>query len=275
MIRLIAFSFLATLFAGVALAQMPGQQRRNAMRHSDGGVRETLESIVVTPVPNAPFTLTLQTEWVRNMGDAGTFTLANQRRIARDGKGRIYEERWALVPKSGKIESYMTAIQLADPIQHTLHTCMMDGQHVCHVTYCSDSTTLPHEVRETRTTTLPDDVGFITREDLGDGSTEGIETIGTRVITIYNPGVMGNDNRFTVEHEYWYSPRLGINLVSEVNDPRFGTQTFTATNLDPSEPDPSLFQMPKGFSAVDERNRAPAVRTSLAPPSPRFGAPSN
>jgi hypothetical protein len=152
---------------------------------------------------------------------------------------------------------------------------MMDTQHVCHVTSYADSTTLPHEVRETRTTTLPNDAGFITHEDLGDGSTEGIETIGTRVSTIYNPGVMGNDNRFTVEHEYWYSPRLGINLVSKVNDPRFGTQTFTATNLDPSEPDPNLFQMPKGFSAVDERNRAPAARTSLAPPSPRFGAPSN
>src|SRR5207244_509634 len=115
MIRLVAFSFLATLFAGVALAQMPGQQRRNAMRQSDGGVRETLESIVVTPVPNAPFSLKLQTEWIRNLGDAGTFTLANERRIARDGRGRIYEERWLLVPKSGKVESQMNVIQIADP----------------------------------------------------------------------------------------------------------------------------------------------------------------
>lgn len=267
MFRLFAFSFLVAALSSIAPAQAPREQQSAPIHQPDGGVRETLESIVVTPVPNAPFSLKLQTEWVRNLGDAGTFTLVNERRIARDGRGRIYEERWLLVPKNGKVQSQMNVVQIADTVKHTLYNCFIDGRHLCHLSYYEDSATLRHEVRETRTIALPNDAGFVTHEDLGDGSTEGIETIGTRISTIYNPGVMGNDNKFTVEREYWYSPRLGINLISKISDPRFGTQTFTATNVDPSEPDPSLFELPKGFSVIDERGRTPSA-VKPAPPLP-------
>jgi len=273
--RLLVLALFVVLLAYNAVGQVPGRPPFSPMRQPDGGVRETLESIVITPVQNAPFTLTLQTEWVRTMADGGTFTLVNQRRIARDGRGRIYEERWMLVPKAGRVQSAMTAIQIADPIKHTLYTCMMDQNHVCHLTSYSDSTSLPHPVRESKTITLPNDEGTITHEDLGDGSTEGIETIGTRITTIYNPGVMGNDNRFTVERETWYSPRLGINLISKLSDPRFGTQTFTATSIQPAEPDPTLFELPKGFSAIDERRSMPPARSSVPAPAERYGAPSN
>jgi hypothetical protein len=51
----------------------------------DGGVSEMMESIVVSAKPQAPFTLTLETEWVRMLGDGGTITSVNKRRIARDG----------------------------------------------------------------------------------------------------------------------------------------------------------------------------------------------
>ena len=65
----------------------------------DGGVREVLESIVIPPIPNSPFEATLDTEWVRYAPDGATITFVNERHIARDRRGRIYEERWALVPK--------------------------------------------------------------------------------------------------------------------------------------------------------------------------------
>ena len=50
----------------------------------DGGVSETLQSIVVPPKAGAPFTLTLETEWVKTLYDGGTVTFVNKRRIARD-----------------------------------------------------------------------------------------------------------------------------------------------------------------------------------------------
>jgi hypothetical protein len=60
-----------------------------------------MESIVVCSKTQAPFTLMLDKEWVRPLGDGGSIILVNKRRIARDAAGRIYEERWFLVPKTG------------------------------------------------------------------------------------------------------------------------------------------------------------------------------
>jgi hypothetical protein len=81
------------------------QKKVQQVQAEDGGVSERLESIVIPPKPQAPFTLTLETEWVKTLSDGGTITFVNKRRIARDAKGRIYQERWALVPKDGKAES--------------------------------------------------------------------------------------------------------------------------------------------------------------------------
>src|ERR1700726_4572986 len=94
----------------------------------DGGVREVLESIVIPPIPQAPFTTTLDTESVKYSGDGASMTFVNERHIARDGQGRVYGERWSLVPKGGKLESTMNWIQIADPKRRTLYNCAVE-QH--------------------------------------------------------------------------------------------------------------------------------------------------
>jgi hypothetical protein len=272
-IPLCVFVFVAT----VAHAQTQSAQEQAPAREPDGGVTESLQSIVIPPLPNAPFTLTLQTEWMRRFVDAGTFTVVNERRIARDRRGRIYQERAVLGPKNSKVQSHTSFIQIADPAKHTLYTCsMLNPEHLCYLSTYSGSTVAPPRIaRETKTLNLPDDQGIESDVALGEGSTEGIETIGTRITETYNPGVMGNDSQFTVEREYWYSPKLGIDLISKISDPRLGIQTFTATNIQAAEPDPSLFELPQGFTVVDERGHTPAARTALPPSTPRSYAPSN
>jgi hypothetical protein len=236
-------------------AQSDVLQRQSATEQPDGGVSQVLQSIVISPMPNAPFTTMLRTEWVRYMSDGGTISLVNERRIARDRQGRIYQERWFLVPKYGKVKSQMSAIQIADSRQHKLLTCMMDRRHICDVTPYTDSASAVREERRTTTVALPHGDGFTTREDLGNNSMEGLDVVGTKISTTINPGVIGNDNAFTIEREFWYSPQLGINLLSRVKDPRFGIQTFTITNLSLTEPDPQLFTVPKGFQVVDVRGQ--------------------
>jgi len=105
---------------------------------------------------------------------------------------------------------------------------------------------------------LPNDMGEAIHEDLGTQLIAGVETAGTRDTVIYNAGLFGNDRKMTIEREYWYSPKLGFNLLSKRSDPRIGSQTFTATNLILSEPDPKLFDLPEGFKVVDRRQTAPA-----------------
>jgi hypothetical protein len=240
-------------------ARPPGsQQNVEELYAEDGGARgDTLESIVIPPKPKAPFTLLLETEWARGLADGGTITTANKRRIARDSEGRIYQERWFLVPKNGKAESRMTTIQISDPITNTLHSCfMLDPKKRCElVTYTPSPNTI-FKFQGPPSGPLPNGIGDIVHLDLGKQLVAGVEAIGTRDTVNYKAGVFGNDRNLTIEREFWFAPKLGFNLLSKRSDPRIGTQTFTATNLILSDPDPKLFELPEGFTVVDRRQTA-------------------
>src|ERR1700686_571327 len=112
------------MVALTALAVAQEAQQQQPVRRADGGASGVMESIFVSPKAGAPFRLTLHTEWSRPIGNDGTFTLTNDRLIVRDGRGRIYQERWILVPKGGKVKSLMTTMQITDPEQHTWYNCV-------------------------------------------------------------------------------------------------------------------------------------------------------
>jgi hypothetical protein len=243
---LLTFS-LATL----ALSQEPIQ--KPAVRIPDGGANGPMQSIFIPPKPGAPFSLTLAAEWTRSMANGGTFTLVNERHIMRDSKGRIYQERWILVPKGGKIKSEMNVFQITDPGLHTWFNCEVRTK-VCellqyHLT--AEETYLP----PTGTSgPLPDGSGSRLHEDLGPSTTEGVDTHGYRETLTINEGVMGNDKPMVTVREFWYSPQLGINLLSIVDSPQSGKQVFTAKDVSISEPDLSFFAIPAGYKVVDHRN---------------------
>jgi len=262
-----AFLLPAHVRAQKEPAAAPAPPPKDAQQYyvRDGGVTETLESIVIPPKAGAPFTLTLETEWVKTLYDGGTITSVNQRRIARDSSGRIYQERWFLVPKNGKIESKMTTVQIADPNAHTLYNCFMLQQpKQCILSGYAPSTAAVYKEASPPPGELNDGAGTAMHEDLGKQSIDGLETTGTRDSVIYNPGVFGNDRKVSVEHEFWYSAHLGINLLSIRSDPRFGKQTFRATNVILAEPDPKLFELPEGFT-VQDRRTSPSMPPSVAP----------
>lgn len=244
-------------------ARPQGQQQlteEDRLFVEDGGAHGgILESIVVPPKAKAPFTLTLETTWVRGLADGSSITTANKRRIARDANGRIYMERWWLVPPNYPEQSQMTTIQISDPVAHTHINCfMLEASKPCQMSTFEPSPETvydffgPHS--KGKTITGSGDTEWI---DLGKQNIAGVETIGRRVITHYNAGVFGNDRTVTIEREFWYSPKLGFNMLSKRSDPRFGSETFTVTNLIPGDPDPQLFEIPEGFTLKDLRKTAP------------------
>src|SRR5262249_32253386 len=148
--------------------------------------------------------------------------------------------------------------QISDPLAHTHYNCfMMDPKRRCEL---STFTPTPETVYDFfgpnssgRTVTDTGDTEWI---DLGKQIVSGVEAIGKRVTVHYNAGVFGNDRMMTIEREFWYSPKLGFNMLSKRFDPRIGTQTFTVTNLILADPDPKLFELPEGFLVVDKRQTA-------------------
>lgn len=200
---LLSICIPASVFAQKDTAPTTTQKNVQQYYVQDGGVRETLESIVIPPKAGAPFSLLLQTEWVKTLYDGGTITLINQRRIAPDSKGRIYQERWLLAPKNGKVASQMSTIQISDPNAHTLYNCfMLEKPHQCVLIGYAPSTTAVYKEASPPPGDLPDGEGTALHEDLGTQFIEGLETKGTRDSIIYNPGVFGNDRKVSVEREY-------------------------------------------------------------------------
>jgi hypothetical protein len=87
-------------------------------------------------------------------------------------------------------------------------------------------------------------------EQLGSQIIEGVEAVGTRNYTTIPAGAIGNERPIEIVYERWYSNELQMTVYSKHIDPRFGEQTYRLTNIIRSEPDPSLFELPNGYTVV-------------------------
>jgi hypothetical protein len=87
-------------------------------------------------------------------------------------------------------------------------------------------------------------------EDLGEQSYEGISAHGTRTITTIPANAIGNERPIEITYEKWFSDELQMVVYSKQSDPRTGEHTYRLTNINRSEPDPSLFKVPNGFKVV-------------------------
>src|ERR1700758_62832 len=85
-------------------------------------------------------------------------------------------------------------------------------------------------------------------ESLGDKDIDGIPVTGTKTTNTIPAGTIGNDRDLVVTRETWYSPDLKLVLQSTQTDPRFGETTYSLTDVQRSEPDPALFQVPAGYT---------------------------
>ena len=242
------FLFLAT---SVPWAQAPGQQQEpphQSQRLADGGLRQVLISILIPSLPAAPFTAIVRTEWIRRLPDGSSITLKSHRAIARDAAGRIFQERRTLVPDDGKSESGISQIEISDPVLHRLYICV-PRELVCQLKEFSAAPFADAPV----TPSTPKHPGAATEEDLGKQSISGLETVGTRETTVIPTGQIGNNSPIATRRESWYSPQLGVNLISKQEDPRFGVQNFEVTDIILGDPDSKLFEVPAGSKILDLR----------------------
>jgi hypothetical protein len=210
-----------------------------------------LVSILIPSIPDAPFSATVNTEWIRQLADGSRITVVNRRAIARDRAGRIFQERRLLVPDDGKHESGITQIEISDPASHDFYICVPQ-ELVCQVEFVSAPKFVPPTVGPGSGATQP---GAPSREDLGKQFIAGLETVGTRETTVIEAGAIGNDSTILIQREYWYSPQLAVNLMSKLQDPRIGMQNFEVSDVKLGEPDKRLFDLPAKSRVIDLRGK--------------------
>ncbi|MGH9836976.1 MAG: hypothetical protein ACREBD_00710 [Blastocatellia bacterium] len=90
--------------------------------------------------------------------------------------------------------------------------------------------------------------GEVNRESLGAQTVEGVQAEGTRITFTIPAGKIGNERPIVTVNERWYSPELQAVVMSKNSDPRSGETTYRLTNINRSEPDPSLFQVPADYT---------------------------
>jgi hypothetical protein len=244
--RLPFSGFPGVLVLGCFALSVPLMAQDAGMHAPDGGTRQRVESVVILPMTNAPFSAVVTTEWTRIMPDGSTGTIKNHRTVARDSLGRVFQERRYFSPDGDKQVTRLSELDYQDPTRHEMSVCRPDTR-VCTV-YRFDA---PTTASVPKAGALANGMGSVTLEDLGRKTIDNVEVVGSREVTTLNAGVMGNEKPQPIVKEFWYSPQLQINVITKRFDPRASAiQNFEVGNINLAEPDPKMFEPPVGYRMV-------------------------
>jgi hypothetical protein len=100
------------------------------------------------------------------------------------------------------------------------------------------------------------------RESLGKQVVEGVEVELTRTTVTIPEGEIGNTLPIEIVDETWYSPELQMVVMSKHRDPRSGETTYRLTNINRSDPDRSLFEVPADYTVKSDK-LLPAVKKDI------------
>jgi hypothetical protein len=236
-----------------------GQSVEEALHAPDGNAQERIVSIFIPPLTNAPFQATVTAEWTKHLPDGSTTVVKNHRLVVRDSQGRIYQQRRTLVPEGSSQESRVFRIEISSPVTHTKYFCD-PGLTRCELRSYDVPVTEPVvPVGE-----IANGTRYLSRASLGTKTIEGLEAIGTRETMTIQTGVIGNNAPVDNTKEFWYSPKLGLNLQVLRLDPLHGDQLFSVSDLKLAEPDSRLFVLPPGCKVTDLRSERPSPGSASA-----------
>jgi hypothetical protein len=93
--------------------------------------------------------------------------------------------------------------------------------------------------------------GALKVESLGTQMVNGVNAQGTRTTHTIAAGEIGNSAAIQIVSERWYSPDLQTVVKSTRTDPRFGTTTFSLSNIQKAEPAATLFAVPADYTVKE------------------------
>ena len=224
---------------GQAAAPMPPDYR---------GVSVRIPGVFVTPVPNAPFSATVEIVSKQKLEDGSLNIRTTVNHIARDAAGRIYNERRQLVPPTFKGEPILLSAHIYDPATR-LSTFLDPFSHLAR------QSVLPQPQPTTaRIPVLGPHAGaaLTSEQDLGEQTIGTTLLRGTKKVWTAPATASGTGKTVEIIDQYWYSPDLSVYLVLQHDDPRTGEQIVAVKDVNRAPPDESLFSIPSHYRVVDE-----------------------
>lgn len=219
-------------------------------RAPDGRSSMHIQSIDIPTISNAPFQAVVVTENTMILPDGSKKTNWNHRSVVRDSSGRVFQERRSFTPQGNVEETMLTEFDIEDPNLHELTMCHPFTK-TCQVFRFQTQVTPPVQPSSLPAMRKLPNGTTIQNEDLGRNTVAGVDCLGSREIMTIPAGLIGNEKPQPVIKEFWYSPQLGVNLVTKRFDPRVSSiQNFTVTELNLSDPDPKVFAVPEGYRVI-------------------------
>jgi hypothetical protein len=225
-------------------------------------------------VKGAPFSAVAVSETTQTLADGNHIARKTQTSLFRDSQGRFRREVTlpAIGPlaASGQPHSF---VHISDPVAGTDYVLepdqkvarQMPGRMAMGVT-TKGGPGGPGEVLYRKFKTGSTNATVKT-ESLGAQTIDGMNTEGTRTTRTIPAGEIGNEQPITIVSERWYSADLQMDVKSTHTDPRFGTTTYTLTNIQRMEPAASLFAVPSDYS-IEQGHKGKFLMNGAPPPPP-------
>src|SRR5450759_2072278 len=238
--------------AGSLLAQPPGGPRgRGSMEFGGpggpGGPGRGGPGPVET-VTGAPYSgVELRTSQ-QVLAAGGVILRTEQSNVYSDSQGRVRRETTRKGP-DGQTE---TRVTISDPVAGTVHE--LDAKNKTAFTRPARFPSQSQTASASRTQTLGagrrtgQTEANVMRETLAARSVNGMIASGSRVTHTIPAGTIGNSQAIETVRETWMADDLKVPLMTKVADPRTGTTVTELMNVNRSQPDPSLFQIPSDYT---------------------------
>jgi hypothetical protein len=205
--------------------------------------------VFVTPIPNAPLLAVVNTQSTQILKDGTTLNQKTLSAIARDGHGRIFNERRPMVPASETATPPILSIHIYDPQTRTNTFIDPQNRIAWQNTLNRPPSSLPPEVGSIPLVGSSPPSPYVKEEDLGTRKMEGVDVHGLRE-TQTIPAEANGGKELTIVDEYWYSEDLRLNMLTIHKDPRTGEQTTTVTQVNRGEPDAAIFEIPSDYKVI-------------------------
>jgi hypothetical protein len=205
----------------------------------------------------APYSATRTTTRVQTLSNGTTITHTTTQKEARDSEGRIYRATQMEMAPADRPQ--MTIYFVSDSVKRITMSWSSNGKVVT-VNHWPEPQTALQPARHLPTpqnnqataparTPIPRNMNpDLHIDDLGTQTINGVQAQGRRITRVIPAGREGNDQPITVTTELWNSSELRTDVLQITDDPRSGNSRMELSDIDLTEPDPSLFQAPEGYT---------------------------
>lgn len=225
-----------------------GSNLRAQMPSAGSGTGTAVARPMLNTVVGEPVAFSVQTEVVQVLADGTRIDRkSSTNRSFRDLQGRTRLEIYRNTKTPGSGDQVLVQVIITDPVANKGYT-LNPMDHTAYETLHPQPRILWAAVPPSNAPVRPAP-GV---ESLGTQTMQGLLVEGTRSTHTLAAGAIGNDRPVIVVTERWVSDELHLPILMKTSNPWTVDQTIHVFDLDSSDPDPGLFEVPPDYEIIQQ-----------------------